>query len=139
MGSIREQIRSMLHVAPREGGFRAVFNVSADLQLLPDHFRDAPLLPGVCMVQAVLLAGAEAAGSFDLRLVRLKNAKMVQPVLPGEEIMIDAETTVDPSGNIAIKARLFGGERRRAEFSLVARPTAAPATAPVTAHGNVRI
>jgi 3-hydroxymyristoyl/3-hydroxydecanoyl-(acyl carrier protein) dehydratase len=63
MGSIREQIRSMLRVTPREGGFRAVFQVSADLQILPDHFRDAPLLPGVCMVQAVLLAWAEAAGA----------------------------------------------------------------------------
>jgi 3-hydroxymyristoyl/3-hydroxydecanoyl-(acyl carrier protein) dehydratase len=125
MGSVREQIRSMLHVTSREGGFRAVFQVRADLQILPDHFRDAPLLPGVCMVQAVLLAGAEAAGASDLRLVRLKTAKMMQPILPGKEIIIEADTSSDAFGNISIKARLFGGERRRAEFSLVARPVAA--------------
>jgi 3-hydroxymyristoyl/3-hydroxydecanoyl-(acyl carrier protein) dehydratase len=130
MGSIREQIRLMLRVTPREGGFRAVFQVSADLQVLPDHFRDAPLLPGVCMVQAVLLAGAEAAGASDLRLLRLKTAKMMQPVLPGEEITIDADTIIDPAGDISIKARLFGSERRRAEFSLLARPVAAHASVP---------
>ena len=130
MRSIREQIRSMLRVTPREGGFRAVFQVRDDLEVLPDHFRDAPLLPGVCMVQAVLLAGAEAIGAPDLRLLRLKTAKMMQPVLPGEEIVIDADTITDPTGNIAIKARLLGAERRRAEFSLIARPVMAmtPAT-----------
>jgi len=134
MASIREQIRSMLRVTPREGGFRAVFNVRTDLEILPDHFRDAPLLPGVCMVQAVLLAGAEAIGAADLRLLRLKTAKMMQPVLPGEEIVIDADLITDPSGDISIKARLFGGERRRAEFTLFARPVAAH----VSAQGDVQ-
>jgi 3-hydroxymyristoyl/3-hydroxydecanoyl-(acyl carrier protein) dehydratase len=122
MNPIREQIRSMLQVEPREGGYRAVFRVRHDLTVLPDHFRDAPLLPGVCMVQAVLLAGAAAMGVPDLRLRLLKNAKMMQPVLPGEEIVIDADMSQRPDGDISIKAKLWGGDRRRAEFSLVARP-----------------
>ena len=78
----------------------------------------------------VSASAAEAAGASDFRLLRLKAAKMMQPVLPGEEIVIDAYTITDPAGNIAIKARLLGGERRRAEFSLIARPVMAltPAT-----------
>src|SRR2546430_778798 len=56
MNAIRRQIQSMLRVEPRAGGFRARFTVGPDLAILPDHFRDSAILPGVCMVQAELLA-----------------------------------------------------------------------------------
>lgn len=121
MNPLREQIRSMLRVEAREGGFRATFNVGADLMVLPDHFRDHPILPGICMVQAILVAGAIARGVPDLRVTRLKNAKLMQPVQPGDEVIIDAEVTPGAQDDLAIKAKLFVGEQRRAEFSLTAR------------------
>jgi 3-hydroxymyristoyl/3-hydroxydecanoyl-(acyl carrier protein) dehydratase len=121
MNRLREQIRTMLRVEPRDGGFRAMFNVGADLIVLPDHFRDHPILPGICMVQAILLAGAANVGAAELRLHLLKNAKLMQPVEPGDEVIIDADMTPGDGGDFAIKAKLLVNGSRRAEFSLVAR------------------
>ncbi|HWE04098.1 MAG TPA: hypothetical protein VG326_16955 [Tepidisphaeraceae bacterium] len=120
---IREQIRSMLKVERRAGGFRAAFHVRADLEILPDHFPDGMILPGVCMIQAVLLAAAEAQG-FDLKLRMLKNAKMMAPILPGDEIMIEADVSAGLDGDIVVKARLNGADKCRADISLIARPDA---------------
>ncbi len=123
MNPLREQIRSMLRVEPREGGFRVTFSVGADLMVLPDHFRDHPILPGICMLQAILVAGAITRGVPDLRVTRLKNAKLMQPVQPGDEVIIDADVTIGAEDDIGIKAKLFVGNQRRAEFSLIAIPS----------------
>lgn len=125
MNSLREQIRSMLQVEPRDGGFRAVLRVDPKLKILPDHFRDHPILPGICMVQAVLLAGAARHGVADLHVRKLKNAKLLQPVQPGQQVVIDAQMTPTDGGDFLIKAKLSAEDRRCAEFSLVAGPAAA--------------
>ena len=119
--SIREQIRSMLQVEPRDGGYRATLTVDKDFSILPDHFRNSPILPGVCMVQAVLLGAATALGQSDLRMRVLKNAKLMQPVKPGETIFMDANITRMTDGDITIKATLTCNDRRCAEISLLAR------------------
>ena len=114
------QIRSLMQVEPRPGGFRATFNMDGGLMVLPDHFPDQPIMPGMCMIQVVLIAGGVASGAEDLRLRILKNAKFVQPVLPGDLVVIDAEMIPDGDGNLAIRAKLSANNERRAEISLVA-------------------
>lgn len=111
----------MLRVEPRDAGFRAVLDVGADLLVLPDHFPGNPILPGICMVQAILVAGAMIRGVNDLRLVRLKNAKMMQPIQPGDKVMIESDTTDTGEGEIHLKAKLVVAGQKRAEFSLIAR------------------
>lgn len=125
MNAIRRQLQSMLQVETRAAGFRARFTVGPELAVLPDHFRDYAILPGVCMVQAVLLAGAAAENVPDLRLKVLKNAKMMRPVRPGDEVVIEGDITRRADGDLAIKATVTGGGRRLAEFSLMARPAMA--------------
>jgi 3-hydroxymyristoyl/3-hydroxydecanoyl-(acyl carrier protein) dehydratase len=71
------------------------------------------------MIQLVLIAAGAAHGDQQMRLLVLKNAKFVQPVLPGDQVLIDAEmTAVD--GDLAIKAKLSANDSRRAEISLIA-------------------
>jgi 3-hydroxymyristoyl/3-hydroxydecanoyl-(acyl carrier protein) dehydratase len=119
MNPLREQIRSLLRVEPTVGGFRAMFNMHPALMVLPDHFPDQPIMPGMCMIQLVLIAAGAAHGDQQMRLLVLKNAKFVQPVLPGDQVLIDAEmTAVD--GDLAIKAKLSANDSRRAEISLIA-------------------
>jgi 3-hydroxymyristoyl/3-hydroxydecanoyl-(acyl carrier protein) dehydratase len=113
----------MVRAESRAGGFRAIFNVDPGLLVLPDHFRGHPILPGMCMVQAVLLAGAAVLGVPDLRLGLLKNAKFQQPIRPGDQVVIDAKMVPGNSGEVAIKATLSAGDRSLAEISLVARPS----------------
>jgi 3-hydroxyacyl-[acyl-carrier-protein] dehydratase len=125
MNPVREQIRSMLRVENREGGFRALFDLDPGLNILRDHFPNRPILPGICMIQAVLLAGAERQGAGDLRVRQLKNAKWLQPIEPGQQVVIDAEMIPANDGDFHIKAKLSVSEKRCAEFSIVARPIAA--------------
>jgi 3-hydroxymyristoyl/3-hydroxydecanoyl-(acyl carrier protein) dehydratase len=120
MNPMREQIRSLLEVEPRPGGFRAVFNMDKSLMVLPDHFREQPIMPGMCMIQLVLIAGGVARGTKDMRLAVLKNAKFVQPVLPGEQVIIDAEMIGGEDGLVVIKAKLSANDSRRAEINLTA-------------------
>ncbi len=77
------------------------------------------------MVQAVLLAGAARHGVADLHVRKLKNAKLLQPVQPGQQVVIDAQMTPTDGGDFLIKAKLSAEDRRCAEFSLVAGPAAA--------------
>jgi 3-hydroxymyristoyl/3-hydroxydecanoyl-(acyl carrier protein) dehydratase len=96
------------------------------LVIFPDHFSDQAILPGICLVQAVLLAGAEYQGVGELNIRMLKNLKFMQPVRPGQRVSIDAQMTPVGDGDFAIKAKLSVEDRRCAEISLVATP-AAPA------------
>lgn len=131
MNAIRNQLRSMLSCEPRNGGFRATLTLGASFSVLPDHFAGSPILPGMCMVQAVLLAGAMQQGLVDLQLVVLKNAKLMSPVQPGDVVVIDADITGRENGEIGIKAKLSCDGKRTAEIALIARPVVVESTAAV--------
>jgi 3-hydroxymyristoyl/3-hydroxydecanoyl-(acyl carrier protein) dehydratase len=123
LNPLREQIRSMLRLEPRDPNaqkFRAHFTVAPDLLILTDHFSHGPILPGICMIQAILLAAAAHLGCDDMRLITLKNAKMMQPVIPGDTALIDVEITPTADARFALKAKLTVNNQKRAEFSLVA-------------------
>jgi 3-hydroxymyristoyl/3-hydroxydecanoyl-(acyl carrier protein) dehydratase len=130
MNPVREQIRSMIQVQPREGGFRALFNVGPELSVLPDHFPNRPILPGICMIQAVLLAGARQLSIPDLRMIALKNAKWLQPIAPAQQVVIEADMTPTTDGDFHIKAKLSAEGKRCAEFSLLARAVSIAEGAP---------
>src|SRR4051794_16813949 len=95
MNALRRQICSMLDVHPREGGFSATFKVDPSLSIFPGHFRDPPILPAVCIIQAALLASAQTSNLPDLQMRLLKSAKMMRPVRPGDQVLIEA--TVSPA------------------------------------------
>ena len=122
MNRVREQLRGMLTLQPNTDGLSATLNVSANLCILPDHFSSGPILPGVCMIQAVLLAIAEQRHMRELQLSTLKTAKMMAPVRPGDVVTIEATLSPLEDGRLAIKAKLFCHEQRCAEFSFTARP-----------------
>jgi 3-hydroxymyristoyl/3-hydroxydecanoyl-(acyl carrier protein) dehydratase len=119
MNPMREQIRSLLRVESCDGGFSALLNVDSNLAVLSDHFKGFPLLPGICMIQAVVLAGATRQGVSDLSVRMLKYAKFMQPVRPGEQLVIEADMISIAADEFSIKASLSVGERRCAEISLV--------------------
>ena len=89
--TLRRRLDSMLEVEPHPGGFTAQLRVSADLEVFPDHFPGSPILPGMCLIQSVLLAAARAQKTSPLTLTTLKNAKFTGPVLPGAQVTIEAQ------------------------------------------------
>ena len=122
VNTLRDQLRAMLHVESRETGFHAVMVVDAALSVFPDHFPTRPILPGMCMVQAVLTAAAMREGCVDMRLRLLKNAKMMLPIVPGDRVSIDATMVKNEQGDWVVKARLSSGEKALADISLTAGP-----------------
>jgi 3-hydroxymyristoyl/3-hydroxydecanoyl-(acyl carrier protein) dehydratase len=120
MNSLRKQIQSMLTVHHRDGGFGATLKLEERLSILPDHFADQPILPGICMVQAVLLAGAQSVGADELCVRELKTLKLMRPVLPGNTVSIDGSMTPRDGGEFAIKATLTTDGQRCAELSMIA-------------------
>jgi 3-hydroxymyristoyl/3-hydroxydecanoyl-(acyl carrier protein) dehydratase len=116
-----EQIRAMLQTTPREGGFQSVFQVDKDFALFPDHFPQLPILPGICIAQAVLMSAAQAQDVPVLRLCVLKRAKLMQPIRPGDTIEINADMACLEDGTYSVKATLLAKGTRCAEISLIAR------------------
>ncbi len=120
MNSVRLQIRSMLTSQPVATGFRALLKVDPGFMLFPDHFPGQPVLPGICLVQAVLLAGEAWLGGTALRLGTLKSAKFLGIVRPGDEIVIEGSATRHDDGSVRIKADLSKRGKRIAKVSLTA-------------------
>lgn len=121
MNRIRSQLKTMLTVESRDGGYRARLQLRPDFSILPDHFANEPILPGMCLAQAILVAGAMALNEPDLHLITLKNAKLVGPIFPGDQVDIDADLVTDPAGHFIIKAKVTGDGKKKAELSLLAR------------------
>lgn len=120
MNSVQRQIRSMLTPQPDSTGFGVLLKVDPDFTLFPDHFPGQPILPGICLVQAVLLAGEAWLGGTALRLGTLKNAKFLGVVQPGDEVMIGGSATRNDDGSVRIKADLTSDGKRIAHVSLTA-------------------
>jgi 3-hydroxyacyl-[acyl-carrier-protein] dehydratase len=121
---LRDEIRKMVRLEPAAGGggvFRAVMTVDPALVVFPDHFPGHPILPGMCMMQAVLAAGAAARGVKDLRLTTLKSAKFMRPMGPGDSVILEGRIDDRPDGLVGIKAKILMDGRSAAEFSLEAR------------------
>ncbi len=120
MNPVRLQIRSMLTSQPSPTGFRALLKVDPGFMLFPDHFPGQPVLPGICLVQAVLLAGEAWLGGTALRIGTLKRAKFLGIVRPGDEIVIEGSATRHDDGSVRIKADLSRRGKRIAQVSLTA-------------------
>ena len=92
------------------------------------HFPDNPVLPGVCMIQAALVALA-ACTSGRINLTRIVSAKWFAPVKPGEELSFVIRETAGGEGSAVVKARIACGGKRVAELTLdVARDAAGKGT-----------
>ena len=130
MTPVRLQIRSMLTLHPGPTGFRALLKVDPGFMLFPDHFPGRPVLPGICLVQAVLLAGEAWLVGTALRLGTLKSAKFLGIVQPGDEVVIEGIATHHDDGSVWIKADLSSRGKRIAQISLTASQAVAITGAP---------
>ena len=89
----------------------AVKNVSINEPFFQGHYPDQPIMPGVLQVEAL----AQTAGVLFLRrlehtgkvpmLVGLDNVKLRRPVLPGDQLQLEAEALRFRSRLAVVKAR----------------------------------
>jgi 3-hydroxyacyl-[acyl-carrier-protein] dehydratase len=81
------------------------------------HFPGEPVLPGVCVVQAVLVACAERFGR-NVQLRRLDSAKFTSPVRPGERLELRLRASQAEAG-VRVRAEIAVSGRKAGQFLLV--------------------
>ena len=118
MNIIRNQIHDALRVSPYSDGegFETEFSLNGDFVGFEGHFPGNPVLPGICLITACLVAAGEALGS-SVKMSRLKSAKFFSPVAPGDKVAIKASFVRGDTENM-LKAQISCEQRRVAQIIL---------------------
>jgi 3-hydroxymyristoyl/3-hydroxydecanoyl-(acyl carrier protein) dehydratase len=106
---IKKYVRADLE---EDGSFSASFCFPESFAGFDGHFPEQPVLPGVCLIQSVLV-GAELASGRTLKVVEIVLAKFVAVVQPDEQIT--ATCTMDET---MVRAKIARGSDRVAELRL---------------------
>ncbi len=97
------------------GSFTAEFLFPASFSGFDGHFPDQPVLPGICLIQAVL-AAAEKTLDRKLELVEIVLAKFFSISRPDETL-----TAVCKADKDMVRAKISRGGDRAAEIRLRVR------------------
>jgi len=99
----------------------ALKNVSVDDPYLRDHFPGNPLMPGVLLVEAMVqTAGLLLPEGSSAVLAQIKEARFRRPVVPGDQVRIEAEhrTGLGTLHRFTLRASVGGSLVAEAEIVL---------------------
>ena len=82
------------------------------------HFPDTPVLPGVVMIQLMIMMCERAVGQ-SLRLADIREAKFTEPVLPEEKITVSLTPPEESNDGIRAKGIFHKQEKVAARVSLL--------------------
>jgi 3-hydroxyacyl-[acyl-carrier-protein] dehydratase len=80
--------------------------ITADHPSLPGHFPDAPLVPGVLILDEVLAALRD--WRKDCQLTAIRTVKFLQPLKPGQPFTICLSTSSDDATGVNFCCRMKG-------------------------------
>ena len=110
---MKEEIKKYTRIdLATEESFNAEFCFPPSFTGFAGHFSEQPVLPGVCLVQAVLVAAEQALGR-KLELAEIVLSKFFSVALPDEKL--SATIKIDEQ---MIRAKISRGEDRVAEVRL---------------------
>lgn len=121
MSLIARETRQCLSRLTRDAGgaWSATFVFPSCYAGFRGHFPGDPVLPGVCMIEAVLAVLA-AAQEAPVRLAGVTSAKWLAPVRPDEVLEVQAIPGGDPCATTRpVKARITRTGARIAELNLM--------------------
>ena len=106
---IRDQLRRVMSVScdPALRSFSATLKPDATFPGFSGHFPGQPVLPGVCLIQAVA-AATETATGRSLKIGSIDVAKFFRPVRPEESVTIEGRLSDPVDGPIKVKAAATG-------------------------------
>jgi 3-hydroxymyristoyl/3-hydroxydecanoyl-(acyl carrier protein) dehydratase len=128
VSQIREQLKQAMSITPAPGGeaFAAEFAIPPDFVGFRGHFEGNPVVPGVCIIAAVVL-GAETTLKCPLKIARVVSSKFYSPVLPNLRVVMEAAIVTQPVG-YQVKAGLSSEGRKVAAISLLLKRQGTGAT-----------
>ncbi len=108
-------------VVTNNGSCQARLTFPPDFVGFQGHFPGNPVLPGVCLIEAVL-GVLETAHGRAWRLRTVTSAKFREPVRPGQTLEIDCSSSSE-GGGIKVRAQISCVGTRVAEIVLHVTPS----------------
>lgn len=126
MNLMREQLRDALLVSSSgDNEFTAELKLSPDFVGFKGHFPGTPVLPGICIIAAVIVSAESVLGK-DLKMNYLNAAKFFSPVEPGDRTVITG-TLKTESAPYSVRAQINRDQERIAKVSLQVEPVTSDA------------
>jgi 3-hydroxymyristoyl/3-hydroxydecanoyl-(acyl carrier protein) dehydratase len=119
MNEFQKQIKeSMSSVENVNGKLTAKFRFSAGFAGFKGHFPDNPVLPGMCMIQAILVMLKSYEGK-TVCMKQIVQAKFFKTVSCDEECVFELSEHAADNGNKLVKARVRSREEKVARIELI--------------------
>jgi|SRR3989338_5265250 len=107
---------SEMNVA-EDGELSAQFLFSKEFVGFQGHFKNNPILPGICKIQAALTL-CEKARAQKLRLAEVTQAKFFLPVTCDQKISLHCRAKLTPEGALSVRALVKRNEEKIAMLQL---------------------
>jgi len=120
MNRIKKELCDSISVTQQDGDktIAAEFSLPADFIGFQGHFEGQPILPGVGMIEAVVVVGELALGN-SLKITKIERAKFFAPVSPNMTVTMNVRIETLDDG-YRLKAEMESGEQKTAKISLLA-------------------
>lgn len=119
-----QMVERVLDVVPGES-VTALKNVSVNEPYFMGHFPDAPIMPGVLVIESAAQACSlanEADGTDESTiyvLLKVKDFKFVKPIIPGDTMIINCKKTMGSAGLYSFAVTISVNDKVRAKGELM--------------------
>ena len=119
-----QMVERVLDVVPGES-VTALKNVSVNEPYFMGHFPDAPIMPGVLVIESAAQAcslAIEADGTDESTiyvLLKVKDFKFVKPIIPGDTMTINCKKTMGSAGLYSFAVTISVNDKVRAKGELM--------------------
>lgn len=119
-----QMVERVLDVVPGES-VTALKNVSVNEPYFMGHFPDAPIMPGVLVIESAAQAcslAIEADGTDESTiyvLLKVKDFKFVKPIIPGDTVIINCKKTMGSAGLYSFAVTISVNDKVRAKGELM--------------------
>ncbi len=119
-----QMVEGVLDVVPGES-VTALKNVSVNEPYFMGHFPDAPIMPGVLVIESAAQAcslAIEADGTDESTiyvLLKVKDFKFVKPIIPGDTMIINCKKTMGSAGLYSFAVTISVNDKVRAKGELM--------------------
>ena len=119
-----QMVERVLDVVPGES-VTALKNVSVNEPYFMGHFPDAPIMPGVLVIESAAQAcslAIEADGTDESTiyvLLKVKDFKFVKPIIPGDTMIFNCKKTMGSAGLYSFAVTISVNDKVRAKGELM--------------------
>ena len=119
-----QMVERVLDVVPGES-VTALKNVSVNEPYFMGHFPDAPIMPGVLVIESAAQAcslAIEADGTDESTiyvLLKVKDFKFIKPIIPGDTMIINCKKTMGSAGLYSFAVTISVNDKVRAKGELM--------------------